>query len=63
MGAFRYYALCTLYRRRALNNFQSVGYNKKVVALAVKKAFNTDALNEWHIVDGDLVHPLTGEVI
>lgn len=29
----------------------------------VKKAYYTDTDIEWHIVDGDLVHPLTGEVI
>lgn len=38
-------------------------YAPTISYFQVKEAFNTDALNEWHIVDGDLVHPLTGEVI
>lgn len=38
-------------------------YAPTISYFQVKKAFNTDALNEWHIVDGDLVNPLTGEVI
>lgn len=38
-------------------------YAPKITYQQVKRAFYTDACGEWHIVDGDLVHALTGEVI
>lgn len=38
-------------------------YAPSISYYQVKKAFYTDARSEWDIVDGDLVHPLTGEVI
>lgn len=38
-------------------------YAPSISYYQVKKAFYKDACNEWHIVDGDLVHALTGEVI
>lgn len=38
-------------------------YTPTINYYQIKKAFHTDACNEWHIVAGHLVNPVTGEVI
>ena len=38
-------------------------YAPNISYFQVKEAYYKDAEIEWHIVDGDLVNPLTGEVV